>query len=101
MAVGDTAEFMQATVSAGKTYYVLVVPRSGAKRFTIEPIRQHELGGKEFAGWDRATRLMSDGTRQAYNAAEVAEKRERHWQEWSRKPDAQRAELTLNAEDGK
>lgn len=101
MAVGDTAEFMQATVTGGRTYYALVIPRSGAKRFTIEPVRSHEIGGKEFAGWDRATRMMGDATRRGYNAAEVAEKRERYWAEWSRKPEAQRTELTLKAEDGK
>ena len=101
MAVGDTAEFMQATVIAGKTYYALVIPRSGAKRFTVEPVRQNEIGGKEFVSWDRSTRLMSDGTQQAYNAAEAAEKRQRYWQEWIRKSESQRAELTLNGEDGK
>lgn len=101
MAVGETAEFMQATVIAGRTYYALVIPRSGAKRFTVEPVRQNEIGGREFAGWDRGTRPMSDATKQAYNAAEVAAKRQRYWQEWSRKPESQRAELTLNAEDGR
>jgi len=101
MAVGETAEFMQATVIAGKTYYALVIPRSGAKRFTVEPVRQNELGGKEFISWDRSTRPMSDGMQQPYNAAEAAEKRQRYWQEWMRKSEAQRAELTLNGEDGK
>ena len=100
MAVGDTAEFMQATIAGGKTYYALVIPRSGAKRFTIEPVRQNEIGGSEFVNWDRGTRTAAN-TQQSYNAAEVAEKRERYWQEWSRKSQSQRAELTLNAEDGK
>lgn len=101
MAVGETAEFMQATVVAGKTYYALVIPRSGAKRFTVEPVRQNEIDGKEFVSWDRSTRLMSDGTKQPYDPAEVSEKRQRYWQEWMRKSEAQRAELTLNGEDGK
>ena len=101
MVVGETAEFMQATLSGGKTYYALVIPRSGATRFSIEPVRKHELGGKEFAGWDRGTRLVSNATQEPYNAADAAAKRERHWQEWSRKTESQRAELTLNAEDGK
>src|SRR5262245_58420099 len=101
MVVGETAEFMQATVTGGKTYYALVIPRSGAKRFTVEPVRQNEIGGKEFAGWDRGTRPMTNATQQPYNAAEVADKRQRYWNEWSRKTESQRAELTLNAEDGK
>jgi len=102
MAVGDTAEFMQAAIVGGRTYYALVIPRSGAKRFTVEPVRRDELGGTEFAGWDRGTRIASSAARsQAYDAADAADKRSRYWTQWSKKSEAQRAELTLNAEDGR
>jgi len=102
MVVGETAEFMQATVLGGKTYYALVIPRSGAKRFAIEPVRQNEIGGKEFQSWDRSTKPMPAGAeRQAYNPSDAAEKRVRYWQEWSKKSESQRAELTINAEDGR
>jgi len=102
MVVGETAEFMQATVLGGKTYYALVIPSAGAKRFVIEPVRKNEIGGKEFQGWDRSTRPMPAGAQpQGYNASEAAEKRVRYWQDWSRKTEAQRAELTINAEDGR
>jgi hypothetical protein len=102
MVVGETAEFMQATVAGGKTYYALVIPRSGAKRFAIEPVRKNEIGGKEFQGWDRGTRLMpAGGQPQAYNASDAAEKRVRYWQEWIQKSESQRAELTINEEDGR
>jgi hypothetical protein len=101
MAVGDTAEFMQATVVGGKTYYALVIPRANATRFALEPVRQHEIGGKEFTSWDRSTRMASNTSQQNYNASDAAEKRQRYWPEWSKKPESQRAELTLNAEDGK
>ena len=102
MALGDTAEFMQATILGGKTYYALVIPRGGATRFSVEPIRQNELGGKEFAGWDKGTKTMSGSAVSAsYDAAAAAEKRGRYWQEWSKKSETQRAELTLNAEDGR
>ena len=102
MVVGETAEFMQATVLGGKTYYALVIPSAGAKRFVIEPVRKNEIGGKEFQGWDRSTRPMPAGAQpQGYNASEAAEKRVRYWQDWSKKTEAQRAELTINAEDGR
>ena len=102
MVVGETAEFMQATVAGGKTYYALVIPRSGAKRFAIEPVRKNEIGGKEFQGWDRGTRLMpAGGQPQGYNASDAAEKRVRYWQEWIQKSESQRAELTINEEDGR
>ncbi|HXU40677.1 MAG TPA: hypothetical protein VN675_00010 [Burkholderiales bacterium] len=102
MVVGETAEFMQATVNGGKTYYSLVIPKSGATRFAIEPVRRQEIGGKEFQGWDRNTKPMPAAAQpRAYNATDVAEKRVRYWQDWSRKTEAQRAELTINAEDGR
>ena len=102
MVLGDTAEFMQATIVGGKTYYALVIPRGGATRFSVEPIRHSEIGGKEFAGWDRGTKPMGGSAASAsYDAAAAAEKRVRYWQEWSKKSETQRAELTLNAEDGR
>jgi len=101
MAVGETAEFMQATIVGGKTYYALVIPKAGATRFGVEPVRQHEIGGKDFQSWDRATKPMAGGAK-TYDASAVADKRVRHWQaDWMRKSDAQRAELTQNAEDGR
>ncbi len=102
MVVGETAEFMQATVVGGKTYYALVIPRSGARRFAIEPVRKQEIGGKEFQSWDRGTKQMSAGAQpQGYNASDAAEKRVRYWQEWIKKSESQRAELTINEEDGR
>lgn len=102
MVVGETADFMQATIVGGKTYYALVIPRAGAKRFAIEPVRRNEIGGKEFLTWDRGTKLMTDtGTAQGFNAAEVSDKRNRYWQDWGKKAPGERAELTINAEDGR
>ena len=102
MVVGETAEFMQATVVGGKTYYALVIPSAGAKRFAIEPVRKNEIGGKEFQGWDRSTKLTPSGAQpQGTNASDAAEKRVRYWQEWIKKSETQRAELTINEEDGR
>ena len=65
-------------------------------------VRKHELGGKEFQGWDRGTRQMPAGAQpMGYNASDAAEKRVRYWQDWSKKSESQRAELTINAEDGR
>lgn len=100
MVVGETAEFMDATLAEGKTYYALVIPKSGAKRFALEPVRRDELQGKEFQGWDRGTRPMPAGAK-GQAPADASDKRVRHWQEWVKKPESQRATLTLNAEDGR
>ena len=100
MVVGETAEFMEATLTEGRTYYALVIPKSGAKRFALEPVRRDELVGKEFQGWDRGTRPMPAGAK-GQAPAEASDLRVRHWQEWVKKPESQRATLTLNAEDGR
>jgi len=107
MVVSEAADFMQATVVGGKTYYTLITPRMGAwkARFSFKPIRGDELDGSQFAGWDRSTRTVTNtSTTLAWareNAASVADKRDRWWPEWSSKSETQRAAQTLNAEDGR
>jgi hypothetical protein len=107
MVVSEAADFMQATVIGGKTYYALITPRMGAwkARFSFRPVRAGELDGSQFASWDRGTRVVTNtpstlNWAQA-NAASVAEKRDRWWPEWSGKPESARASQTLNAEDGR
>jgi hypothetical protein len=107
MVVSEAADFMQATVAAGRTYYALVTPRPGLwkARFSFRPVRQHELDGGEFAGWSSATQFVANSPETlnwaVRNAADVNSKRSQYWPEWSAKPDVQRASQTLNAEDGK
>lgn len=107
MVVSEAADFMQATVVAGRTYYALVTPRIGVwkARFSFRPIRQHELDGAEFAGWNSATQFVTNSPETlnwaARNAADIAAKRAQYWPEWASKPEHQRASQTLNADDGK
>lgn len=107
MVVSEAADFMQATVVGGKTYYALITPRMGAwkARFSFRPVRASELDSAQFASWDRGTRVVTNTPStldwaQA-NAASVANKRDRWWPEWSSKPESSRASQTLNAEDGR
>jgi hypothetical protein len=107
MVVSEAADFMQATVIGGKTYYALVTPRIGVlvARFSFKPVRGDELGGKQFAAWDRGTTLVAT-TPEALawakeNAAEIADKRDRQLPEWTSKSASDRAAQTLNAEDGR
>jgi hypothetical protein len=106
MVVGESADFMQARILPGRTYYALVTPRVGAiiARFSFRPIRQGELTGPEFTGWDSAAQLVESGDEgrawAAENAPDIASKRARYWPDWQRKPEHQRASQTLNAEDG-
>jgi hypothetical protein len=107
MVVSEAADFMEATVATGRTYYALVTPRMGMwkARFSFRPVRQNELGGSEFAGWNSATHYVVNSPETlnwaAQNAADVMSKRSQYWSEWSSKPAADRATQTLNAEDGR
>ena len=107
MVVSEAADFMQANVAAGKTYYALVTPRMGMwkARFSLKPVRGSELGGTEFAGWDSGTVFVVNSPESqawaAANGADIAQKRAAYWPEWSGKSAAARAQATLNAEDGR
>lgn len=107
MVVGESADFMRATVVAGRTYHALVTPRIGVwkARFSFRPVRQAELGGSEFADWDAATRFVTNSPASlnwaVQNAADVNSKRAQYWPEWMSKPPHQQLSQTLNAEDGK
>jgi hypothetical protein len=107
MVVSEAADFMQAKVAAGRTYYALVTPRPGLwkARFSFRPVRQHELDGGEFAGWSSATQFVENSPQTlnwaVQNAVDVNSKRSQYWPEWSAKPDVQRASQTLNDQDGK
>lgn len=107
MVVSEAADFMQATVIGGKTYYALVTPRMGAwkARFSFKPVRSSELDGSQFTTWERNSRLVSNTpTTLAWareNAASVADKRDRYWPEWSGKGQSEKDAQTLRAEDGR
>ncbi len=107
MVVSEAADFMQATVLGGKSYYALVTPRMGVwkARFSFKPVRGDELDGNQFAAWDRGTKLVANTPKTLAwakdNAADIADKRDRYLPEWSSKPESERAAQTLTAEDGR
>lgn len=107
MVVGESADFMRATVVAGRTYHALVTPRIGVwkARFSFRPVRQAELDGAEFSEWDSATRFVNNSPAShnwaMQNAADVNSKRAQYWPEWMSKPPHQQLSQTLNAEDGR
>ena len=107
MVVSESADFMEATVTPGKTYYAMVTPRMGAwkARFSFRPVRQNELSGSEFGGWNSGTHFVVNSPETmnwaTSNAADIASKRSQYWIEWANKPAADRAAQTLNADDGR
>ena len=106
MVIGESADFMQATVDSGKTYYAVITPRYGVvtARFSFRPVRSTEIGGSEFAAWNAATRYVTNSPQtEAWardNAKDVNSKRNEYWPQWNSKPANERLLQTLKAEDG-
>lgn len=104
MVVGESADFMEAEVVAGKSYYALVIARPGAwkARFSFVPVRDNE---KRVDQWERTLRPVTSTPRSdtwaKQNASSIESKRSRYYAEWSNKPESQRVGQTLNAEDGR
>jgi len=111
MVVSEAADFMEADVEAGKTYYAMVTPRTGAwkARFSLIPIRNggatdFSTGSKKFEKWTGKTKPVTtdDKDRAWYEAhkTSVEEKRAKYWPKWQQKSAADISERTLHPSDG-
>lgn len=111
MVVSEAADFMEADVAAGHTYYAMVTPRTGAwkARFSLIPIRNggatdFSTDSKKFEKWKSKTKLVTtdDSARAWYEAHKdsVDEKRAKYWEKWQQKSAAELSERTLLASDG-
>jgi len=111
MVVSENADFVDATLDAGKTYYVLVKARPGAwkARFSLIPIHnradaEYSLQSKDFADWNGKTKFAekTPEAEQWYrdNKASVDGKKADYLQKWNRMAPEDRAVLVLHAEDG-
>jgi hypothetical protein len=111
MVIAENADFMDATLEAGKTYYVLIQPRMGVwkARFSLFPVHNHAdpgdtLQNPDFAKWNAKTELVATSPAGLAwyedNKASVAEKKADYLVKWNRMLDSDRAELTLHPHDG-
>lgn len=112
MVVSEAADFMEAQLGAGKTYYSIVTPRMGLwrARFSMWPIKsradaEYKLDSKDFADWNRSTKLAALSPKaQAWfeaNKNSVKSKQLEYWQVWQQKSAADLAKRTLTEEDGR
>lgn len=111
MVVAENADFMEATLDAGKTYHAVVRARPGVwkARFSLLPIHatsadQYNLQSADFGQWSAKTEWVestprADAWYQAH-ADSVAEKKRNYLVKWDRMAPNDKAELILNAEDG-
>src|SRR5262245_13021218 len=107
MVIGENADFMEATLAAGKTYYVLVAPRFGVwkARFSLRPVHSSELTGSEFRSWDADTTFY-ENTPQSEDwarkqAASIDSKKNGYLAKWDAKTPAERMANALRADDGR
>jgi hypothetical protein len=111
MVIGENADFLNAMLDAGKTYYVLVSPRIGfwKARFSLLPVHadpaaKYNTRSAEFARWQAGTRWVEKTpAADAWyrdNAASVSAKRADYMQRWNAASAEQQAELTLLPGDG-
>ena len=104
MVISQTADFMDAELAAGKTYYALAVPNlpsygsSSWVRFSLhprvatDPDLADELSGLK---WVENTRLSEHWAEANMNSIE--KKRDASWPEWQKKPD----KPVLKTDDGR
>ncbi|MEP6501966.1 MAG: hypothetical protein ABJD97_01440 [Betaproteobacteria bacterium] len=104
---GGTAHIMEADVVAGKRYYVLMrfIYANGMQLRPIRPTGPSDFAAtnKDFAEWVSITRFVdktaaADAHDQKF-AETFAKAQADGLADWQKKTAAQRAELTLNAED--
>src|SRR5262245_6542530 len=88
MVVSEAADFLDARLDAGKTYFVKVAPRMGAwrARFSLHPIPP---SSKELRSWlDDSYPVTTNAAGAAWareNQASVTKKRDKYLAEWMRK----------------
>ncbi len=106
MVISESADFMKATVEAGKTYYALITPRPGGMkaRFSLKPLRQSDIESKDFAKWNQKTDLVENNPETeewaAANASDIQAKRDKWWPAWCRLSPERLDSMTLKVEDG-
>jgi hypothetical protein len=106
------AEFMQAHLEAGQTYFTLVRGRSGKTgdwHFYLLPIHRtstdnYNLQSIDFRKWEGACRLLEkspdDDQWYAENHSNIGNLRNYYLGGWNQRSSESKTELTLNAEDG-
>jgi hypothetical protein len=111
MVVAENADFMNATLDAGKTYYVLVKPRPGMwkVRFSLIPIHkdagaEYSLASADFSKWkSKSAPVAKTPAADAWYAqhqADIEAKRLDYMKKWEVMAPEDKATLTLHAEDG-
>lgn len=111
MVIGENADFVDTTLDAGKTYYIMVSARMGVwkARFSLLPVHsapdaKYNTQSADFKTWMNKTSFVE--TTPAVDAwylehkADIESKKADYLQKWNQMAPQDRAVLTLHAEDG-
>lgn len=111
MVIAENADFVDATLEAGKTYYILVSPRMGAwkARFSLLPIHpdakaEYNTQSADFKKWMQKTNYVeaTESNVRWYekNKASIEEKKADYLKKWTVMLPQDKAVLTIRPEDG-
>jgi len=96
MVIGESADFLEADLLAGRTYYSLVTPRMGVwkARFSLKPVRKPDLTSAEFTQWYDDTRWAENKPTAQTWAQEhmdsIKSKQEKYLPKWLDRTDKRR-----------
>ncbi len=111
MVVSEAADFMEADLAPGKTYYSIVTPRMGAwkARFSLWPIKadanaEYSTQSDDFDKWRKGTKLVQNSPKSnawyEKNKNDIVAKQQKYWPVWQEKTDEEVAKRSLSPEDG-
>jgi hypothetical protein len=112
MVASEAADFMEAKLAPGKTYYAVVTPRMGAwkARFSLWPVKatssnEFNFQNPDFAGWVKNGKVVENtpAGEQWFtaNAADIRKKQTEYLAVWKQKSAQELAERTLDEQDGR
>lgn len=111
MVIAESADFMKADLSPGKTYHAMVTPRMGVwkARFSLRPVRadgttDFNTQSKDFSSWVSGTRYVENSPEAIRwfegNLDSIKAKQNEWWPEWNQKSIEEQTQMTLKASDG-
>ncbi|WP_341958415.1 hypothetical protein [Pseudomonas sp. RC10] len=111
MVVSEAADFLEADLAPGKTYYSMVTPRMGMwkARFSMWPVArdpkaEYSSQSSDFKDWIADTKLVINSPKSLNwfegNKHSVEAKRAEYWPVWQKKSPADLQLRTLHPADG-
>jgi hypothetical protein len=111
MVISENADFMEANVAAGETYYSVITVRTGwwKARFSLHPARngsegRYQIDSEKFQKWLVKTEFV-ENTEASFEWAEannpsIVRKQKKYWKKWETISAEDLAERTLEESDG-